>query len=42
MIPITFWLFKYGVWLDFAIPLMAVQIHYMHARYEELQRHQVQ
>ncbi len=42
MIPITFGLFKYGVWLDFAIPLMAVQIHYMHARYEELQRHQVQ
>ncbi len=42
MIPFTFWLFKYGVWLDFAIPLMAVQIHYMHARYEELQRHQVQ
>lgn len=38
MIPVTFWLFEYGVWLDFAIPLIAVQIHYMHARYEELQQ----
>jgi CHASE2 domain-containing sensor protein len=42
MIPFTFWLFEYGVWLDFAIPLIAVQIHYMHARYEELQHHQHQ
>ncbi len=31
MIPLSFWLFKYGWWLDFAIPLIAVQLHRMAA-----------
>ncbi len=33
---LTFSLFdKYGVWLDFAIPLLAVQLHYLHLRCKE-------
>ena len=35
MLPLSFYLFKYGVWLDFAIPLIAVQLHRMHASFEE-------
>ena len=35
MLPISFWLFKEGVWLDFAIPLIGVQLHQMHASFEE-------
>jgi len=31
MIPLSFWLFQYGWWLDFAIPLLAVQLHRMAA-----------
>lgn len=29
LLPISFMLFRYGVWLDFAIPLIAVQLHQM-------------
>lgn len=29
MIPLSFWLFKYGTWLDFVIPLIAIQVHRM-------------
>ncbi len=35
LIPIGFWLFRYGVWLDFALPLIAVQLHEMAAAFEE-------
>jgi CHASE2 domain-containing sensor protein len=31
MMPVSFVVFKYGVWLDFAIPLIAVQLHRMAA-----------
>jgi CHASE2 domain-containing sensor protein len=31
MMPISFWLFQAGIWLDFAIPLLAVQLHRMAA-----------
>jgi len=31
MMPISFGLFQAGVWLDFAIPLLAVQLHRMAA-----------
>lgn len=27
LLPLTFWLFKDGVWLDFALPLFAVELH---------------
>jgi len=27
LLPFTFWLFKDGVWLDFALPLFAVELH---------------
>jgi len=27
MVPITFYVFKYGIWLDFALPFLAIQIH---------------
>jgi CHASE2 domain-containing sensor protein len=35
LLPASFMLFKYGVWLDFAIPLIAVQLHQMAAEFEE-------
>jgi len=34
LLPATFTLFKYGVWLDFALPLIGVQLHEMVARAE--------
>ena len=27
LLPITYWIFKDGVWLDFALPLFAVELH---------------
>lgn len=35
LLPLSFWRFKYGIWLDFAIPLVAVQLHQMAAEFEE-------
>jgi len=35
ILPVSFWWFKYGVWLDFAIPLLIVQWRQMAANYEE-------
>jgi CHASE2 domain-containing sensor protein len=35
LLPLSFWFFKQGVWLDFAIPLIAVQLHQMAAECEE-------
>jgi hypothetical protein len=35
LLPMSFWLFKYGVWLDFALPLLAVQIRELIARAQE-------
>ena len=29
LLPISFWLFRSGLWLDFAIPLAAVEFHAM-------------
>lgn len=34
LLPTTFALFKFGVWLDFALPLVGVQLHEMIARAE--------
>jgi CHASE2 domain-containing sensor protein len=35
LLPFSFWFFRFGVWLDFAIPLMAVQLHQIAAEFEE-------
>lgn len=35
MIPITFYVFKYGIWLDFALPFLAIQIHETIAKWEQ-------
>lgn len=35
ILPISFYLFKYGVWLNFAIPLLIVQWRQMAANYQE-------
>ena len=35
LIPATFLLFTSGVWLDFAIPLMAVEFHAMYGEFDE-------
>lgn len=37
LLPLSFVVFRYGVWLDFAIPLLAVQLHQMVAEFEEAQ-----
>jgi len=34
LLPISFFWFKYGVWIDFAFPLLAIQMHQIIARYE--------
>ncbi|MEK8017458.1 MAG: CHASE2 domain-containing protein [Candidatus Parabeggiatoa sp.] len=35
IMPISFWFFEYGIWLNFAIPLLIVQWRQMAADYEE-------
>lgn len=35
LLPISFVLFRYGVWLDFAIPLLAVQFYQMAVEFRE-------
>ncbi|MEW8508454.1 MAG: CHASE2 domain-containing protein [Candidatus Thiodiazotropha sp.] len=39
LLPISFLVFRYGLWLDFAIPLLAVQLHSMSAQLEESIKH---
>ncbi|SVD86106.1 uncharacterized protein METZ01_LOCUS438960, partial [marine metagenome] len=34
LLPLTFSFFKYGLWLDFALPLLGVQIHETVTRWE--------
>ncbi len=35
LLPVSYYWFKTGVWLDFVIPLCAVMLHWMAARFEE-------
>ncbi|MBS0424436.1 MAG: CHASE2 domain-containing protein [Proteobacteria bacterium] len=35
LVPISFGLFKYGVWVDFALPLLGIQMHQMFEQYKE-------
>ena len=34
LLPLSFWVFRTGIWLDFALPLLGVQIHDIWARIE--------
>lgn len=38
LLPLSYYWFKTGVWLDFSIPLCAVALHWMAARFEEHHR----
>lgn len=35
MMPISFWLSKDGIWLDFAIPLLSIQLHRLAEKLEQ-------
>jgi CHASE2 domain-containing sensor protein len=35
LLPLSFMVFRYGIWLDFAIPLVAVQLHQMAEEFKE-------
>ena len=35
LVPVSVWLFGYGLWLDFALPLAAIQIHQIAADFNE-------
>jgi hypothetical protein len=39
LLPASIALFRYGVWLDFAIPLLTVYLHNLAAEFEKLQEH---
>jgi len=36
LLPTSIFLFKYGIWLDYALPLLAVQFHHIAVAFEEL------
>jgi hypothetical protein len=38
LLPLSFLFFRTGVWLDFAIPLMAVQVQQFAAEFKELKK----
>lgn len=35
LIPISFYFFKFGIWIDFALPILAMQFYQMIAQHEE-------
>lgn len=35
LLPVSFYFFKYGLWVDFALPLLGMQFHQLVAEYEE-------
>ncbi len=35
LLPVSFYFFKYGLWIDFALPLLGMQFHQLIAQYEE-------
>ncbi|SEP70220.1 CHASE2 domain-containing protein [Nitrosomonas ureae] len=35
LLPLSFYFFKYGLWIDFAVPLLGMQFHQFIAQYEE-------
>lgn len=35
LLPVSFYFFKYGLWIDFAVPLLGMQFHQFIAQYEE-------
>ena len=38
LVPINFYFFKYGLWIDFALPLFAMLIHRAIAEYKGAQK----
>ena len=38
LVPISFLMFRSGVWIDFALPLVAVQLHEFAAEFESVER----
>lgn len=39
MILLSFWLFKYGTWFDFVLPLIVLQVHRIHKTFEAFHQH---
>ncbi|MDM8546579.1 CHASE2 domain-containing protein [Candidatus Venteria ishoeyi] len=35
LMPLSFYFFKFGIWIDFALPILAMQLHQMFAQWEE-------
>ncbi|SEH04616.1 CHASE2 domain protein [Candidatus Venteria ishoeyi] len=35
LMPVSFYFFKFGIWIDFALPVFGMQLHQMVAQYEE-------
>ncbi len=33
--PVSFFLFKFGIWVDFVVPLIGIELHQVVAEYEE-------
>jgi len=40
ILPVSFLVFRYGLWLDFALPLLAVQLHEMASAFTEVIKEQ--
>lgn len=38
LVPVSFLMFRYGVWVDFALPLLAVQLHEFTAEFESIEK----
>jgi hypothetical protein len=36
LVPISFYCFQYGVWINFVIPMIAIMLHRLYADFEEL------
>lgn len=35
LLPLSYWLFKFGIWVDFAVPIVAMQFHQLLAKRAE-------
>ena len=38
-VPVSFWWFRYGVWIDLAAPILAMAVHQAFANWEESRSH---
>jgi len=39
LVPVSFWWFRYGVWIDLAAPILAMAVHQAFANWEESRSH---